>query len=59
MAIHHDDFRRAIAAAFDASDIKFSKVSDLSKEDFEILLASAFKACLESADFSQHVRTLK
>ena len=31
MAVHHDTFKSAIASAFENSDIKFSKVSDLSK----------------------------
>ena len=34
MAVHHDTFKSAIASAFENSDIKFSKVSDLSKEEF-------------------------
>ena len=59
MAVHHDTFKSAIASAFENSDIKFSKVSDLSKEEFERLLASAIKACVEPADFSQHIRNLK
>lgn len=59
MAIHHDTFKSAIASAFENSDIKFSKVSDLSKEEFECLLASAIKACVETHDFAQHIRTLK
>ena len=46
MAVHHDTFKSAIASAFENSDIKFSKVSDLSKEEFERLLASAIKACV-------------
>lgn len=59
MSVHHDTFKSAIANAFENSDIKFSKVSDLSKEEFEHLLASAIKACVETQDFAQHVRTLK
>lgn len=63
MAVHHDTFKSAIASAiasaFENSDIKFSKVSDLSKEEFERLLASAIKACVETQDFAQHIRTLK
>ena len=31
----------------------------LSKEEFERLLASAIKACVETQDFAQHIRTLK
>ena len=58
MAVHHDTFKSAIASAFENSDIKFSKVSDLSKE-VERLLASAIKACVETQDFAQHIRTLK
>lgn len=57
--MHHDVFKSAIANAFDKSDIKFSKMSDLTKEEFERLLASAIKACVETADFSQHIRNLK
>ena len=53
------EFKSAIASAFENSDIKFSKVSDLSKEEFERLLASAIKACVETQDFAQHIRTLK
>lgn len=59
MSVHHDVFKSAIANAFDKSDIKFSKMSDLTKEEFERLLASAIKACVETADFSQHIRNLK
>ena len=46
MAVHHDTFKSAIASAFENSDIKFSKVSDLSKEEFERLLASAIMRLL-------------
>ncbi len=59
MSVRHDEFERAIAGAFQKSDIKFSKVSDLTKEEFERLLASAIKACVETAEFSNHVRNLK
>lgn len=59
MAVHHDIFKSAIANVFKNSDIKFSKVSDLTKEEFEQLLASAIKACVETAEFSNHVRNLK
>lgn len=59
MAVYHDTFKSAIANAFENSDIKFSKVSDLSKEEFERLLASAIKACVETHDFAQHIRNLK
>lgn len=59
MSVRHDEFQRAIASAFQKSDIKFSKVSDLTKEEFERLLASAIKACVETAEFSNHVRNLK
>ena len=59
MAVYHDSFKSAIATAFDNSDIKFSKVSDLTKEEFERLLASAIKACVETYDFSNHIRNLK
>jgi hypothetical protein len=59
MAVHHNDFKTAIERSFDESDIKFDKVSDLSKEEFERLLASAIKACVETHDFAQHVRNLK
>lgn len=59
MSVHHSDFKDAIARAFGESDIKFEKVSDLTKEEFERLLASAIKACVETADFSQHIRNLK
>lgn len=59
MSVHHSDFKDAIACAFENSSIKFEKVSDLTKEEFERLLASAIKACVETQDFAQHVRTLK
>lgn len=59
MAVHHDIFKNTIANAFKNSDIKFSKASDLTKEEFEQLLASAIKACVETAVFSNHVRNLK
>ena len=59
LAVHYDSFKSAIANAFDKSDVKFSKVSDLSKDEFEKLLASAIKACVETYDFQQHVRNLK
>lgn len=59
MSVHHDIFKSAIANSFSNSDIKFEKVSDLSKEEFERLLASAIKACVETAEFSNHVRNLK
>ena len=35
MAVYHDTFKSAIANAFKDSDIKFSKVSDLTKDEFE------------------------
>ena len=38
LAVHYDSFKSAIANAFDKSDVKFSKVSDLSKDEFEKLL---------------------
>ena len=59
MAVHHDVFKSAIANAFVKSDIKFSKVSDLTKEEFEQLLASAIKACVDTAEFSNHIHNLK
>jgi len=59
VVVSHDTLRSAIAGAFEKSNIKFSYVSDLTKEEFERLLASAIKACVETADFSNHVRNLK
>lgn len=59
MSVHHSDFKDAIACAFSESGVKFEKVSDLTKEEFERLLASAIKACVETADFSQHICNLK
>lgn len=59
MAVSHEILRRSIAAAFDASSIEFSKVSDLTRNEFERLLATAIKASVESAEFSQHIRSLK
>ena len=59
MSVSHDTFKSAIANAFNKSDVKFSNVSDLTKEEFEWLLASAIKACVETVDFSNHVRNLK
>ena len=59
MYVNHDSFKSAIANAFDKSNIKFERVSDLSKEEFERLLASAIKACVETHDFQQLVRNLK
>lgn len=59
MIVSHESLRSAIAGAFQKSDIKFSKVSDLTKDEFERLLASAIKACVETAEFSNQVRNLK
>lgn len=59
MSVRHSSFKDAIVRAFGESDIKFENVSDLTKEEFERLLASAIKACVETADFSQHIRNLK
>ena len=59
MAVSHNDLKSAISNAFDKSDIKFSKVSDLTRDEFERLLASAIKACLETHDFSNHIRNIK
>lgn len=59
MVVSHETLRSAIAGAFEKSNIKFSNVSDLTKEEFEILLASAIKACIETAEFSNQVRNLK
>jgi hypothetical protein len=59
MVVRYDALKNAIANAFDKSDIKFSKVSDLTKDEFERLLASAIKACIETAEFSNQVRNLK
>ena len=38
MAVHHDTFKSAIASAFENSDIKFSKVSDLSNLQSRLVL---------------------
>lgn len=59
MRVSHDVLKRSISAAFNASEIKFSKVSDLTKEEFEHLLATAIKASLETSEFSQHIHNLK
>lgn len=59
MPVRHDIFKHTIAIAFEESDIKFSKVADLSKDEFERLLATAIKACVESVEFSHHIHTLK
>lgn len=59
MIVSHETLRSAIAGAFQNSNIQFSKVSDLTKDEFERLLASAIKASLETAEFSNQVRNLK
>ena len=58
MAVHHDTFKSAIASAFENSDIKFSKVSDLSKEEFEEKVWNDIKEINTTVPKYKHVKKI-